>query len=62
MVVVETVCKHCHVVVRMRLNADGTTLILHPEPLCEGARRTVEEAGGVIERLAVREREKPSTN
>jgi hypothetical protein len=60
LVVVETVCKHCHAIVHMLLNADGTALILHPEPLCEGARRTVEEAGGVIERLAAREREKPS--
>lgn len=58
--VMQTVCKHCHVAVRMRRNDDGTVWVLHPAPLCEGARRTIEAAGGTIEELAIREGEKSS--
>ncbi len=57
---IETVCKHCHVAVHMRRNDDGTVWILHPAPLCEGARRTIEAAGGTIEKLATHDQEKSS--
>ena len=57
---IETVCKHCRLPVHMRRNDDGTVWILHPAPLCEGARRTIEAAGGTIEKLGTRDEEKSS--
>jgi hypothetical protein len=58
--VVETVCKHCHVIVRVQRNFDGGVLVLHPAPLCEAARRIVEQAGGSIETITIPQRDKPS--
>ena len=57
---IETVCKYCRLAVHMRRNDDGTVWILHPAPLCEGARRTIEAAGGTIEKLATHDEEKSS--
>ena len=57
---VQTVCKHCHAVVRLQRNVNGEVLVLHPAPLCEGARRAIEEGGGAIEKITIPQRGKAS--